>query len=236
MTNWVSQAGTAFRSVDWFVPPYMQGGVIRKLAAEIDAAPADKKHAVLELGLRRFYGPGYLAAMFLERYRKVDPVRDFAVQIREAMEEWAFGLDHAAVATLLPVLEGVIRRLALADGRDVGSGTKKLVNEIEELADRRALAQAQGQPTPGLSDALVERVEMLDQLRTFLGRASVGRDGEVHRHQQPESARDPARYLRRLWCRGELPEAGLISRRPRLLHLARDLGHFVPRQVHAHAL
>jgi hypothetical protein len=162
-------AGATFKSVDWFVPPYMQGGVIRTLAADIEAVSNGQKHAVLEAGLRRLYGPAHLAAMLLERYRKVELVRDFAIQIREAMEASAFGLDHAAVAALLPVLEGVLRRLALADGRNVGSGTKKLVDEIEQLAERerRALAQSQGNAMPGMSDALVERIEMLEQLRDF---------------------------------------------------------------------
>lgn len=147
----------------------MQGGVIRQLATEIGAAPEDQKHTVLEVGLRRLYGPGYLAAMFLERYRKVDPVREFAAQIREAIEAWAFGLDCAAVATLLPALEGILRRMALANGRDVGGGTKRLVIEIDELAERerRALAQSGG-PVAGQAEALVERIDMLDQLRNFL--------------------------------------------------------------------
>jgi hypothetical protein len=64
----------------------------------------------------------------------------------------------------------VLRRLALADGCDVGRGTKKLVDEIEQLAERerRALAQSQGTAMPGQSDALVERIDMLEQLRDFL--------------------------------------------------------------------
>jgi hypothetical protein len=169
MTSWVSVAGVAFKSVDWFVPPYMQCGVIRKLAEDIKADAQDKKHAVLEAGLRRLYGPNYLAAMFLERYRTVEPVQEFAVQIREAIEASAFGLDHAAVATLLPVLEGVLRRMALANGRDIGSGTKKLVDEIGQMAEgeRRHLAHSGGSADPA-NGALVERVDMADQLRDFM--------------------------------------------------------------------
>ena len=169
--TWVAWAGAIFKSVDWFVPPYKQGGVLRKLASEIDSAPADQKHAVLEAGLRRLYGPGHLAAMFLGRYRQVDHVRGFDVQIREAIEASAFGLDHAAVATVLTVLEGVVRRLALAEGRDVGLGTKKLIGEVEALAagERRALANMSASTIQdGQASALQERVDMVDQIRDFL--------------------------------------------------------------------
>ena len=189
MTSWVAKVGVTFKSVDWFVPPYMKGGVIRKLAVDIDSAPTDSKHLALEMGLRRMYSPRYLAAMFLERYRKVDPVRDFAIPIREGIEASAFGLDHAAVATVLPVLEGVLRRLAIAGGRDLGNGTRKLVDEIERRAEheRRALAQAGGE-TVIANGGLVERIDMLEQLRDFMrDRLLVGTNkytgiDELNRH------------------------------------------------------
>jgi hypothetical protein len=104
MESWVSRAGATFKGLDWFVSPYMQGGVIRKLAAAIDPAP--ESHAILEVELRRLYGLEHLASMLLERYRKVNLVGDFAEQIGEAIEAHALGLDHPAVSTLLPVIEG----------------------------------------------------------------------------------------------------------------------------------
>jgi hypothetical protein len=169
MSSWVGLVGVAFKSVDWFVPPYMKGGVIRTLATNIGAATPEKKHEVLEAGLRRLYSHRYLAVMYLERYRRVEPVKDFALQIREAIEASAFGLDHAAVSTILPVVEGVLRRLAIAEGRDVGKGTRKLVQEIEALAERerRHLAQSGGEAVL-TNGAFVERIDMLDQLRDFM--------------------------------------------------------------------
>jgi hypothetical protein len=164
MTTWVAQAGVTFRSVDWFVPPYMQGGVLRRVAAAIEAAPTAQRHSVLEGALKELYGPEYMAVMLLERYQKVDPVSEFSKQIRDAIEASAFGLDYAAVATLLPVLEGVIRRLANADGRDVGRGTSKLADEIDQLAvhERKAFGQS------GADEAILERIEMIEQLRDFM--------------------------------------------------------------------
>jgi hypothetical protein len=164
MESWVSRAGTTFKDLDWFVPPYMQGGVIRKLAAAIDAAPESQRHAILEVELRRLYGLEHLASMLLERYQKVDIVQDFAEQIGEAIEAHALGLDHAAVSTLLPVIEGILRKLAIAAGRDVGSGTKRLADEIEQMAERERGAMTN---LPG-NDALIERVHMLEQLRDFM--------------------------------------------------------------------
>lgn len=100
--------------------------------------------------------------MLLERYRKVTPVREFAAQIYEAIQAQALGLHHAAVATLLPVLEGVLRKLAHADGRDIGQGTQKLVEEV----DRLAISERQASPDP--RDAAMERIEMIEQLRDFM--------------------------------------------------------------------
>lgn len=182
--TWVSSVGATFASVDWFVPPYMQGGAIRKLALAIDAAPETAKHSVLEAGLRRLYEPEYQAVMLLERYRKLEPVSSFAIQVREAMEAAAFGLNHAAIAMMLTVLEGIVRKLADADGRDVGPGTKKLVAEIEQLAKEERHAATAG----SVDDALLERIEMVEQLRDFMrdrlliGTSKYDGIGHLNRH------------------------------------------------------
>lgn len=163
MATWVSLAGLTFKSVDWFVPPYLQGGALRRLAETIDGAPPNFRHTVLEDALPKLYGPEYLAAMLLERYPRVAPVSEFITQIREAMEASALGLRHVAVSTLLPVIEGSLRKYASANGRDVGSGTKKLVDELS------AMAQSARASDGGASDdALVERAEMMEQLRDFM--------------------------------------------------------------------
>jgi len=71
--------------------------------------------------------------MLLERYRKVPVVKEFQASISEALEAAHLGLFHAAVSTLFPVIEGIIRECASSGGRSVGQGTQKLPGEIDEM-------------------------------------------------------------------------------------------------------
>lgn len=173
MGTWVARTGQVFESVDWFVPAYMQAGILTKLATDIAAAPQNEKASVLEKGLRRHYNPAYLAAMLLYRYRVVDHVREFAEQIRESIEAWAGGLDLAAVATLLPVIEGVLRKMAAVDGRDLGPGTRKVADEIDRMIDAE---RARTGDSP--NDATFERIEMLKQLCGFMRNRLLAKTSE----------------------------------------------------------
>lgn len=163
MTTWVAAAGAVFMSVDWFVPPYFQGGALRRLAASVEAAAPDRRHAVLAQELPRLYTIHHLAAMLLGRYTSVPHVRDFGLQIREAIEASMLGLRHAAITTLLTAIEGTLRSYAAANGRDIGSGTRRLIDEMSTMAlSQRAVIQKDS------DEALIERAEMTEQLRDFL--------------------------------------------------------------------
>ncbi len=103
---------------------------------------------------------------------------DFKTEIAEAIEASQMGLLHAAVATLLPVLEGIIRKIADSRGQSIGSGTSKLVDEVEEL-----IAQEKS-----LAPHFHERVIMLEAFRDFLkNRLLINTDmyngvGNLNRH------------------------------------------------------
>jgi hypothetical protein len=181
----------AFMSVDWIVPAYIQLGVLRRLAAQIlRAAPTDK-HAVLARELPLLYQPEDLAAMLLERYAKIKHVDAFKVQIAEALEAAQLGLFHAAIATLVSVVEGTIRELADARGQPIGNGTNKLVNEIDaEIALASQLpAWCIGTPEePTMKQAIAERVVMLTVFRDFVKNTLLAQTsrytgaGELNRH------------------------------------------------------
>jgi hypothetical protein len=157
--TWVAQAGDTFRTVDWFVPPYFPCRTLCDLADIIRSAPPAEKANVLTIALRRLYNPRHLSVMLLARYPCVPPVDHFCAQIREAFEAASFGLMHAAIATLLPVIEGVLRKVANQRGDDLGIGTRKVADEIAKLAEREL--------TRGDGDATRERVDMLTQIEAF---------------------------------------------------------------------
>jgi len=175
----VRELARVFDAVDWIVPPYIQLGVLRQLAARIEAASAEDKHGVLEEELGSIYDPSDIAVMLLERYAKTRHVADFKPAIAEAIEAAHLGMFHAAVSTLLPVVEGVIRKIATARGQSVGNGTKKLVDEIDALITQQHV-------TGG--GAAIERVEMLESFRDFLKSkllehtSKYAGAGELNRH------------------------------------------------------
>jgi hypothetical protein len=127
---------TAFKEVDWPIPPYLQLGFLTPLAKSVRDAPQDAKLSIMRGQLAGAYSADYLAAMFLDRYSKIPHVRDFARQIDESIRTYFCGYTFNAVTGLLPVIEGIIRKIATRQNRDVGQGTRKLIDELQALVDR----------------------------------------------------------------------------------------------------
>jgi hypothetical protein len=176
-------------SVEWIFPAYLRLGVLQELAEEIEAAAPADKHGVLAGRLPSLYSADDLAVMLLERYRKLPHVSDFGRQIGEAIEAAHLGLFCAAVTTLLPALEGVMRKMATARSQPAGQGTAWLVGEIETLIEATRNAAA---VYPQSREALDERVMMLEVFRDFwrskllantgsyVGTGSLNRHGILH--------------------------------------------------------
>jgi hypothetical protein len=150
----------AFKEVDWPIPPYLQlGGFLSPLAKAIkDAATADAKLTIVRERLSGAYNAGYLADMYLDRYSKIPHVRDFARQIDESIRTYFCGYTFNAVTGMLPVIEGIIRKMATSHNRDIGQGTRKLNDELQALVDR----EEQSPHSYG------ERLVMLEAFRDFV--------------------------------------------------------------------
>lgn len=150
----------AFKEVDWPIPPYLQlGRFLSPLARDIrNAATADAKLALMRERLSGAYNAGYLADMYLDRYSKIPHVRDFARQIDESIRTYFCGYTFNAVTGLLPVIEGIIRKMATSHNRDVGQGTRKLNDELQALVER----EEQSPHCYG------ERLVMLEAFRDFV--------------------------------------------------------------------
>jgi hypothetical protein len=126
----------AFKEVDWPIPPYLQLGFLSPLAKAVKDAPQDAKLEIMREKLAGAYTAEYLAGMFLDRYSKILHVRDFARQIDESICTYFCGYTFNAVTGLLPVVEGIVRKMATRQNRDVGQGTRKLNDELQALVDR----------------------------------------------------------------------------------------------------
>jgi hypothetical protein len=114
-----------FARVGWFIPPYIQMGVLSRIAGEIKNAGETFSQSDLQQTLEQLYEADGLAAMVLHRYSIAPVIREYKITIREAIEAHFLGLDHVAVGGLMPVIEGAGRRLA-ADRGIVRKSTQDL--------------------------------------------------------------------------------------------------------------
>jgi hypothetical protein len=96
--------------------------------------------------------------MFLDRYSKILHVRDFSRQIDQSIRTYFCGYVFNAVTGLLPVLEGIIRKMATRQNRNVGRGTRGLKVELQGLVDRE-------QQSP---NCYGERLVVLEAFRDFV--------------------------------------------------------------------
>lgn len=153
----IVKLAAAFKDADWLIPAYISIGYLLRLGEKIESASPNDKRRVLERELVLLYDARYLSRMLLGLYVKIKFVRDFKTQISDSIEASFSGLDNAAVATMIPVLEGVVRKIAVAAQRDVGSGTQKLIGEFD-----RVLALENDSP-----NRLEEKVIMLQAIRDY---------------------------------------------------------------------
>ncbi|RYD90270.1 MAG: hypothetical protein EOP50_16230 [Sphingobacteriales bacterium] len=99
-----------------------------------------------------------MAVMFLERYSRITYVRDFQVPLGETIKAFFSGFTHVSVVSIIPILEGVIRKIALAQNRDVGNGTRGILREFEGFVAREVASP----------NSFGERLVMLEALRKFI--------------------------------------------------------------------
>jgi hypothetical protein len=158
MSEGLQRAAIAFKSVDWVVPAYFTVGHISMVGAAIERADEGSKQDVLRVVLPRMYTPDALAAMLLGLYSHSVHVSDFRAAISDSIEAAVCGLWHAAVTTLVPVIEGVIKKISAEHVEPLPKGQKSwIVAELDEL-----LAREERSP-----HRYEERVVMLTGLRDF---------------------------------------------------------------------
>lgn len=158
MDSGLKRAAEAFKTVDWVIPAYFSTGLISMLGAAMERVEPSERIAILRDALPNLYSDERLASMLLGLYSVSIYVRDFKKPIAEAIEAAAMGLPHAAVSTLTPVLEGVLRKIAAEHNEPLQRGKKSwAIVELDELI-------AKEERSPHRFD---ERIVMLQSLRDF---------------------------------------------------------------------
>lgn len=119
--------------VGWMWPAYVSNRVVWDLLGELRAARPSERKAIVERTFPAIYPPGSLATGFLGLYIVVPILQEFATSIEEAIEAAMMGRFTAAVATLTPVVEGILRRIGELDGREPGIKKTKLAQEFDHM-------------------------------------------------------------------------------------------------------
>lgn len=115
------------------IPVYSNMGLLDSMCQVLmdNDHPSD---SLVEDLLARVYNPNQLAAMVLNRYPKIPIVCDYKISIAESIEAHFLGLDHVAVAGLMPVVEGVGRSLYEKNGLGSKRGNG-LVGRFQRLTE-----------------------------------------------------------------------------------------------------
>jgi hypothetical protein len=148
----------AFNSVGWFIPPYIQMGVLAKMAARITEKRGSFSQTDLENMVSNIYDPLLTACMVANRYTLVPFIVDYAVTIAESVEAHFLGLDHVAVSGLMPVIEGAGRDLAAQRGMASG-GIKEIFKFLATDVKRESAEKNLG--------AVDEIASMMDSFMEF---------------------------------------------------------------------
>jgi len=178
------------------MPAYYSTGGLLQLAEDIEKEPIlAKKHDILEHALKGMYNPSVLAVMLLERYCKLAYVKEFNNVIADAIEAFHLGLVNVAVASLIPVIEGTLRRIAEKYGEPVSRRNphKKILSTIDILIEEEKSSPI---------DIRDERVMMLTSFRTlvdnylFIDTDKYSGIGWLNRHGILHGIYDPQEYAK----------------------------------------
>lgn len=143
-----------FNGAGWFIPPYVSIGSLSIIAKEI----VDNKDFCLEELLSYIYTEKQMSAMILHRYPFVPHVKDYSEIIKESVEAHFLGLDHLAVSGLIPVVEGVGRKV-LKDTHVAEAHVRKVFTSLSNYYKEDVVANNLG--------TVEEIVPMLDSFAYF---------------------------------------------------------------------
>lgn len=118
------------------IPPFSTMGILDELIQILRQAPANMDEQLTAV-LARIYTPAHLATMVVSRYANTKVIDLYAETISEAIEAHLLGLDHIAVAGLMPVIEGVVVKLSLQHGISARKTTKQKFSSLVSCAIER---------------------------------------------------------------------------------------------------
>lgn len=156
-----SQAAALFEALGWWFPANISLSALDRLGTILCRLPEEKREPALALALADIYDGDYLASMLRQGYATCPFANDYLGEIEESFEAHFLRLDRAAIATLVPVVEGILTKLGQHHGLAVGGrvSSKHLYDVIDGLADRERNRNW---------ELIDERLLMIDSFRSFM--------------------------------------------------------------------
>ncbi len=175
-SSWVSP----LNSVGWFIPAYVQIGVIRSLVEKISFSRESFSQDDLEKELAQIYNPINLATMVCHRFPNVPIIKDYRITIEEAIESHFMGLHHVAMSGLVPVIEGVGRRFIVVRGiSDPGYIRSVFTNLTNDIKNE---ARANGFGLPDEIEAMTNSFSNFTNNYLYLESSSYSLPDGTNRH------------------------------------------------------
>lgn len=112
LDSWVKE----FEKIGWFIPPYVTMGDMHNILGANIKNEANLTQGELEDILSSIYSGNHLSSLFVEKYSDTPFIKDYITILQNGIEAHFLGLHYSAVATLIPVIEGVARKLAVKRG------------------------------------------------------------------------------------------------------------------------
>lgn len=177
--NGLARMRLAFLQVDLVLPPYYQMGLLSTSAAQIDLlTSAEEKEKFAHDLLTNMYSEDSIASLCLEVFKHKKAISPFYDYIVESVKAYYLGLYRAAIITLMPCIEGIIRNIG--DQVDI-----PIRDEISKVSFLKVLTMVQKRDIRsgvyagydwvpdeamdiGLFDGFHERVQMIESIKFFI--------------------------------------------------------------------
>lgn len=168
-----------FNSIGWFIPPYTPMKFLGILAQAIDANGVLFEQNKIEELLAFTYSAENLAAMVCERYPITPFIQEYSEIISESVEAHFAGLDHVAVAGLMPVIEGAGRKIA--DSRSVHTRSiKKLFLNLAEDCKKESIEKKIGDVAAIIS--MMDSFSVFAQKHLYIESSDYSLHDKTNRH------------------------------------------------------
>jgi len=169
------ETAATFAALGWWFPANLTKGSLNRMARDLRSLPDSHRPQALAVALSGAYDAEHLASMLLNSYSSCPFIKDYTAEIGESFTAHFTGLHRAAIATLLPVVEGVLRRLGGKHGVTVDGRLRQGLLEVIDGVIAR-----EGDQKLGLGD---ERLVMLGSFRDFVAQLYARTDQfQGHEH------------------------------------------------------